>query len=159
VQERYTVVARESGYAIATAGSCVVQLVHTQLTLAGISATRRALGDLTDRYDKVGFITVLEDTSKVTVTDEIRAGVAGIVRQYSPLFCAAAVVFEGQGFRATAVRSVVTALNIASRAQHPNRVFSRLNDGIGWVESKTARSNRVGCETLMALVAELRGLK
>jgi hypothetical protein len=41
-------------------------------------------------------------------------------------------------FHATAIRSLVTAINVASRAQHPNRVFSDLREGLSWVSRLTA---------------------
>jgi len=55
------------------------------------------------------------------------------VRRYSPRFSGVAVVFEAPGFQATVVRSLVTAVNLASRASHPTKVFDELRAGTSWL--------------------------
>jgi hypothetical protein len=64
---------------------------------------------------------------------DLRESVDAYVRRYSARFTGAAIVFEAPGFQATVVRSVVTAINLASRASHPTKVFDDLRTGCSWL--------------------------
>ena len=118
---------------VAVAGRCLIQVVSDRVTSTTISLTRRGLEDLADRYDTFGFLCVLEPSAKLTMAPDLRESVDAYVRRYSPRFSGAAVVFEAPGFQATVVRSVVTAVNLASRASHPTKVFDDLRAGCSWL--------------------------
>jgi hypothetical protein len=124
-------------YIIAVAGPYVIQIIEQQ-TLTSVSVLRRAIADLCTRNDQVGFVGIFEPNAKLALTPDVREGVNALIRRYSPRFSGAALIYEKQGFQATAIRSLVTAVNIASRAQHPNRVFSDLREGMSWVSRLTA---------------------
>ncbi len=42
-------------------------------------------------------------------------------------------VFAGTGFRATVVRSVLTAISLFSRSAHPQHVTGSMKDGVAWM--------------------------
>jgi hypothetical protein len=65
------------------------------------------------------------------------------------------VVCEGTGFRATAVRSIVTAIHMASRSTHPSRVFSTPEPAIEWLAG-TRSDGALGAALLLEASATLR---
>lgn len=128
---------RDPGFLVAVAGRYVVQIVKDRGTMMTVSLMRRALDDLTARYEKFGFLGVIESDAQLLMTPDVRNGMNALVKRFSPRFTGAAIVFEKTGFHATAVRSLVTAINLASRATHPNHVFSDLREGVSWLSHIT----------------------
>jgi hypothetical protein len=131
------VYSRDREYVIAVTGPYVIQVLLQQ-TPTSVSVLRRALTDLCTRHDKIGFLGIFEPNAQLTLSPDVRESVNALIRRYSPRFSGAALVYEKQGFHATAMRSLVTAVNVASRAQHPNRVFSDLREGVSWMCKLTA---------------------
>jgi hypothetical protein len=131
------VYSRDRAYVIAVAGPYVIQILLQQ-TPTSVSVLTRALADLCTRHEKIGFVGIFEPEANLALSPDVREGVNALIRRYSPRFSAAAIVYEKQGFGATAMRSLVTAINVASRAKHPNRVFSDLREAVSWVCKLTA---------------------
>ena len=128
-----TVYSQEPGYVVAVVGRCLIQVCTERTTSTTISLIRRALADLSERYDSFGYLCLLEPSAELTLPADLRESVNAYVRRYSTRFTGAAVVFEAPGFQATVVRSVVTAVNLASRASHPTKVFDDLRAGTNWL--------------------------
>jgi hypothetical protein len=128
-----TAYSQEPGYVVAVSGRCLIQVISDRMTSTTISLTRRALADLAEQYDTFAFLCVLEPNAKLTMAPDLRESVDAYVRRYSTRFTGAAVVFEATGFQATVVRSVVTAVNLASRASHPTKVFDDVRAGCSWL--------------------------
>jgi hypothetical protein len=128
-----TVYSQEPGYAVAVLGRCLIHVCVERTTSTTISLIRRALADLSERYDSFGYLCVLEPGAELTLAADLRESVNAYVRRYSPRFTGAAIVFEAPGFQATVVRSLVTAVNLASRASHPTKVFDELRAGTSWL--------------------------
>jgi hypothetical protein len=118
---------------VAVAGRSLIHINQDRMTSTTVSLIRRALSDLADRYDTFGWLSVLEPNGKLTIAPDLRESVDAYVRRYSSRFTGAAIVFEAAGFQATVVRSVVTAINLASRASHPTKVFDDLRAGCSWL--------------------------
>jgi hypothetical protein len=131
------VYSRDRGYVIAIAGPYVIQILLEQ-TPTSVSVLSRALADLCTRNGKIGFLGIFEPDAKLGFPADVRESVNALIRRYSSRFSGAALIYEKQGFHATAIRSLVTAINVASRAQHPNRVFSDLREGVSWLSKLTA---------------------
>jgi hypothetical protein len=128
-----TVYSQEPGYVVAVLGRCLIHVCTERTTSTTISLIRRALADLSDRYDSFGYLCLLEPGAELTLPADLRESVNAYVRRYSTRFTGAAIVFEAPGFQATVVRSVVTAINLASRASHPTKVFDELRAGTNWL--------------------------
>lgn len=131
------VYSKDPGFVVAVIGRYFVQIVKDCATTTTVSLQRRALADLALRYDKFGYICLIEPEAKLLIPPDIREGLNALVKRYSPRFTGAAIVYEKTGFQATALRSVVTAINVASRATHPNHVFSDLREGTTWLGKLT----------------------
>ena len=131
------VYSEDTAYVIAVAGRYLVQVVRQQLNVTGVGLLRRALTDLTNVYPTFGYLAVVEPEASLLLPPDVRDGVQAMVKRFSSRFAGAAVVFEKTGFQATALRSVVTAINFASRATHPNKVFADLREAISWLTPLT----------------------
>lgn len=128
------IVDSESGWAIATPGNYIVAIVTGRMDIHGarqmIAVTERQCQE----HAKVGYLSLLTKTSSSMMARDVRQTVDEMVQRYTSRYGAAAIVFEGEGFAATFVRSVVTAINLATRASHPNRVFSQVEPALMWLQ-------------------------
>jgi hypothetical protein len=148
------VYSRDPGFLVAVAGRYVIQIVKDRGTMMTVSLMRRALDDLSGRYDKFGYLGVIEAEAQLLLAPDVRNGMNALVKRYSSRFTGAAIVFEKTGFHATAVRSVVTAINLASRATHPNHVFSDVREGVSWLTQMTPGEPTAG--GLLQIIQQLR---
>lgn len=152
-----TVYSGEPGYVVAVTGRCLIHVNQERMTSTTVSLIRRALADLADRYDTFGYLSVLEPSGSLTMAPDLRESVDAYVRRYSTRFTGAAIVFEAPGFQATVVRSVVTAINLASRASHPTKVFDDLRTGCSWLGRLT--TGEPTASRLYELTTQLRKTK
>jgi hypothetical protein len=122
---------------VAVAGKYLIQVLRDRATTTTISLVRRALGDLADRHPTFGYLCILEPEAQITLPPAIREGVDAIFKRYTSRLTGLAVVFEKAGFQGTAVRSVMTAVNVASRSTHPSQVFDKLPEAASWLNRLT----------------------
>lgn len=136
---------REAGCVIALTGRYFLQLSRRgQASMTIVSQASRALTDLAARHEKFGWVTIIEPEADLSLQPDVRSGFNALVKRYSSRVAGAAIVFERAGFHATAVRSLVTAINVASRATHPNRVFSDVREAASWVSKLTGGEPSLG---------------
>lgn len=129
---------RDPGSIVALAGRYFLQLSrHGQGSMTIVSQSNRAVADLASRHEKFGWITIIEPEADLSLPADVKNGFNALVKRYSNRISGAAIVFEKTGFHAVAVRSLVTAINVASRATHPNRVFSDVREAVSWVNKLT----------------------
>jgi hypothetical protein len=147
--------AGEPGYAVAVAGRYLIHIHAERTTSTTVGLIRRALSDLEGRYEKFGYLCVMEPGSDLTLPSDVRESINAFTKRYSSRFTGAAVVFEKAGFHATVVRSLVTAISVASRASHPTQVFDELRAGIAWLSRLTPAEPTA--TRLHQIVQELRG--
>lgn len=148
------VYSEDTGNVIATAGRYYVQVVRDRATAVAVSLMRRSLTDLAAAFPTFGYLLVLEPESKLLMPPDVRAGIDACVKRFTNQITGAAIVFEKTGFHATAVRSVVTAINLASRATHPNQVFAELPLAVSWLASLTPGEPTAA--RLLQIVKQLR---
>jgi hypothetical protein len=131
------VYSQDPAYVIAVTGRYLVQVVRLHFSATAVSLLRRAMSDLAAQYPTFGYLAVVEPEAKFLLPPDIREGVQANVKRFSSRIAGAAIIFEKSGFQATALRSVVTAINFASRATHPNQLFADLRDGVSWLNQLT----------------------
>ena len=119
---------------IACVGPCLLILSYT-ITLPGVEAIGRGLAKLTQRQQKACTISFVERKSGPGTAPEARDAIAEIARKYDKSMTGSAVVCDGTGFRATAVRSVVTAIHMASRSSSPSKVFAAAEPALEWLQA------------------------
>ncbi len=139
---------------VALVGDCLVLLMVKELTPLCVNGVGRGFASLTRRYAKVNYFSVIEQGTLV-MHPEARRDMAKVVSKHTRSIKGAAIVCHGTGFVATAVRSVITAIHMASFASHPLRVFSAIDPALTWLGSKQA----AGELDLAALSAELERLR
>lgn len=132
--ERYS---QEPGYVVATLGRCLIHITSERITTTTVSLIRRAAADLSERHNAFGYLSVLEPSAQLSMAPDIRESIDAFAKRYSERFTGAAIVYELAGFQATVVRSIVTAVNLASRATHPTKVFDDLRAGTAWLTRLT----------------------
>lgn len=145
---------RDPAFLVAVTGRYVVQIIRDRATTTTVALMRRALDDLASRYDRFGYVGVIEADAQLLLPADIRNGFNAVVKRFSPRFTGAAIIFEKTGFHATAVRSVVTAINLASRSTHPNQVFADLREAVSWLSQLTPGEPTAA--GLLAIVQQLR---
>lgn len=148
---------RDAGSIVALAGRYFMQVSRRgQVSMTIVSQSSRAVADLAARHEKFGWITIIEPDADLSLPADVKNGFNALVKRYSSRICGAAIVFEKTGFHAVAVRSLVTAINVASRATHPNRVFSDVREAVTWVNKLTGGEPAVG--GLAHIIQQLRSM-
>jgi hypothetical protein len=80
----------------------------------------------------IGLFTVIAEGAPRPSADARRA-LAKMLESGEGQVLASVVVFEGDGFRAAAVRAVVTGLTLLARSSFPHRVFESRRDAARWL--------------------------
>jgi len=131
-----TILALDRDHLVATWRDVV--LVNWRIATA--PAAPRELRDITERFidarpSGIAWFVIIEAAAPLP-SAEARESLAGTLRDFGGRMHASAVVMEGQGFRAAAVRSVVTGVVLVSRLPHPHRVFHAAPEGCAWLEKQ-----------------------
>ena len=111
----------------------MVVLVVDVFSPGSVASLGRAMSQQLERYPKFGSLSIVERKVGSSIDAEGRKGVADLSTKYTNHISGTAVICEGTGFRATAIRSIVTAVRMASRASHPQKVFATAEEAIGWL--------------------------
>lgn len=119
---------------VACVGPCLMVVSHG-LTLEAVDAVGRAMAKLAHRYGKLSSLSFVDRKRGPNTTTDARDAITEVVRKHSHAITGGAVVCEGTGFRSTAIRSIVTAIHMASRASHPSKVFNAAEPAIQWLAS------------------------
>ena len=146
--------AQEADFALGSWGDLFFILWKKNTTLEGAKAVRTHLLEFTRaRPAGVGLLTIVEANAPVPAAD-VRKALAAVLADFSRSIKASAVIFEGQGFSAAAVRSVVTGLTLIARQSYPHKVFGSLAEASAWMLPQLPRPVTAG--ELATAVASLR---
>ena len=130
-----------------------------ETTRKGVADTRSVMLELGRPYKNgIGLVSVVPEDAQVPSTD-VRTALAGMLRDVSGLVKCSALVQEGTGFRAAAVRGVVTGLTLLARQSFPHHVFGSVGEAAGWMTTTLLppdESAVVGRDELVAALAEAR---
>ena len=110
---------------------------------------------MAERHAAIGHLVVLYPEHQAPRPEE-REGIARVLRQFRAVNAGTAIVREGDGFKATLTRTVVSAIHLLSRATHPMHVFADVGEASVWLESHVARP-AVDATAVRSAVRELRG--
>lgn len=114
---------------------CLAIVWRQITTVQGVFALDRALREQRDRYHSgLYLLTVVEETAALPDA-QARDAVARFLRSASGTVRMSAVVHEGTGFRAAAVRSVVTAISHLARLPYPHEIFATVEQAAAWLGS------------------------
>jgi hypothetical protein len=87
-----------------------------------------------ERGERVFLLTVVEENCPLPPV-EARVELAACLRRASAVVARSAVVFEGEGFRASSVRAVVAGISLFSRPEYPHRVFASVSSAARFLAS------------------------
>lgn len=125
--------AHDVDYATGHWGDMFFILWKKNTTMEATQQLRGHLVDFTRTHPAgVGLLTVVEANAPVPGAD-VRKALAAVLADFSRSIKVSAVVFEGQGFSAAAVRSVVTGLTLIARQAYPHKVFASLAEAGAWM--------------------------
>jgi hypothetical protein len=122
-------------FAVATLDRYVLLVWRRQITAAGARAARDAMTRLYEArpFSPLGFITLIEEGCSLNTSAEVREILAGMLRDHNYVLGATAVAYERPGFVSAIVRSVITAINVASRAVFRTDVSARLDLAVRFI--------------------------
>ncbi len=102
-------------------------------TRKGIDACRQGLQDLQASHPNgCAVLSIIEPNASMP-PGEVRDELSRTLREFGDLIKASGVVFEGAGFRAAAVRSVVTGISLVAKQPFPHKVFATVNAASSWM--------------------------
>jgi hypothetical protein len=127
--------------AVGVVDQYLLLLWRRQVVLPPLEWVRKAFDSFGQSgYDKVVFVTTVESACDISTSPVVRKEIATLLKTNEKKIACAAIVFEEAGFKMTIIRSIVTAIYLASRSRFPNSVFASLDMGLHWA-SNTAHTS------------------
>jgi hypothetical protein len=84
-----------------------------------------------DNPEGVGLIQIIEDRGEVvSLPPDARAAISKLLDRGRQYIKCSTIVFAGEGFRASAVRGIVTGIAWLTRPGFPHQVFARTSDAV-----------------------------
>ena len=147
-------------YSSPVAAATVVGDVHisvyrgalTREALIGVSTAHR---DLIARYPEGTCVLSYAELNTPLPSAEARELTAELTKEFAPGIRCSVTVIGGQGFWASAVRSVVTATLVLSRNGYPVKIMSTIEEGAAYAAANSKVPGVTG-ERLVQAVALLR---
>jgi hypothetical protein len=109
----------------------------------------------------VGPVQYIDDCSEsLSLSQDARAALAELLRRGRPYIKCSSLVFTGEGFRASAVRAVVTGIAWLARPGFPHQVFAKTADAavVQANHFAPAGSQKNWCHMLEEIVRKARDL-
>jgi hypothetical protein len=100
------------------------------LSSSAVAGVRRGLDQLSQVSHQMGYLVLHDPPFRLSMPPEVRTGLALTLQRFEDRIAAAAIVYEEPGFKATAIRSLATALHVASRSRHPAKVFAEVQPAL-----------------------------
>lgn len=149
----------EHDYCIATWAGIFILIWRNETTMDGVRALNERWDDFIRTHPSgAGVITIVEPDAPFPEA-HVREALANFMRRSSSSMKSSAVVHEGTGFRAAAVRGVVTGLTLLARQPFPHRIFATVPDGCRWLAGslrETAPELAYDPDQLIEAIRELR---
>lgn len=135
MNKEWRMVRMHRDYAIAVYRDLFLLVWRHETTMEGCAAVREELFGLArSRPEGIALITIVEELAPMPPSNS-RQALAKILTDASGHIRGSAVVFEGTGFRAAAVRSAVVGLTVLARQKFAHKVFSNLSDAATWLHA------------------------
>jgi hypothetical protein len=107
----------------------------SSLSSSGVAGVRRALEQLSKLSEQMGYLVLNDPPFRLGMAPEVRTALTLTFQRFEERIAAAARVYEEPGFKATAIRGLVAASHVASRARHPAKVFAEAGPALQWIHS------------------------
>jgi hypothetical protein len=127
-----------------------VAVWRKETTVEGIRASEQCFEEVCSRYPSGAYmLTVVEETASLP-PPEVRRALTAVLHR-SKRVVLSAVVYEGKGFRAAAVRGVVTGLTVLTRLPYPHTICASVSDAVCWFDSMGKSKSWTGAALAQAL--------
>lgn len=121
VSSTWNVVTKNHDYALASWNEVAALVWRHDTTLEGIQNSNMLVAEVARRHPKgIALLTLISAVAPMP-SSEARKALADLMSTNRFIRCSA-IIMEGTGFRAAAVRSVVTGLTLLSRHEFPHRI-------------------------------------
>lgn len=157
VRASWNIVERDHNYILASWQQIFAVVWRSDTTLDGARALQRECSKFATWHPRgIGLLTIVSEKAPMPASP-VRQAVASFLTQGSSYIKCSAVLMEGTGFRAAAVRSVVTGLTMLAKQTYPHRVCS-VPDAVSLLshELHVASGQAVNPTALRAAIDELR---
>jgi hypothetical protein len=153
--------ANVTGVRVGSWGNCAINTWQAGADWSQLRELETSIRDLYTRYPSGVALIVLIEPGAPLPTAEHRKELESFYLRVTPILRAVAQVVEGTGMWAVAGRSVMAALRLVQRRPYPTRVFSEINEALGWLEPHLENPGGAGVQDsqqgLCAMVDSLRG--
>jgi hypothetical protein len=112
---------------------CLGLVWKRETTVAGMDAYTQVYRELALRFPTGLYLMTIVEQDASMPGYEAREAVAVFMRAGAGRIRMSAVVHEGAGFRAAAVRSVVTGFTMLAKVPYPHRIFATVEQGAKWL--------------------------
>lgn len=150
-------------HAVASIRDVFVIVWRYRTTMEGVRACRRAFERFSGAHAHAAALLTIVELGAPLPAPEVRQGIANMLASFAPLVKVSALVHEGEGFRAAAVRGVVTGLTMLATVPYPHKVFANVEDGARWMltdagfRSASLRSSEELAREVQRMRAEVGG--
>ncbi|MEO8877812.1 MAG: hypothetical protein ABI461_19620 [Polyangiaceae bacterium] len=143
---------------LATWSNVVILVWRHETTLAGVHAGQQVLADHTRAHPNGVFLMTIVEFGAPMPTPEVRDALATLLASGANRILLSAVAHEGTGFRAAAVRSVVTGLAVLAKLPYPHKVFATVDEASAWFSGNSPIARMWGerAKALADAVVEVR---
>jgi hypothetical protein len=151
LQECLSGARRDAGFCAAALGPLAIVIFDRAATDHDVEAVAQLLAEVARAHASLAMLTVVGSDCTVpeaSVRERLTSEVKSIQRQ----LIASATVIEGSGFRAAAVRGVVTGMTLLLRASYPAKTFATVRDAGTFVAGVAP----LGADDIANAVAQLR---
>lgn len=146
----------DTNHCLGSCGPVLVLVWRRESTRSAVMDAMRAVQALRALHPGgLGIIVVVEPTA-APPSGEIRRALAETLGSLGPVVKRSALVHEGTGFRAAAVRAVVTGLSAIAQQPYPHQVFDSVDLAATWVMQGLPRE-ATSAEELREAIGALRG--
>lgn len=121
-----------------------------------MEALDQQMGSLVRRFGKASMLLVIEPGAPLA-SEEVRRSALAMLRELGPRVATVAIVLEGGGFWAGAVRSVFNGLALALRPKFEWRVFADCASALSWQLHSTEAG--VPGAAVIEMISNLRALR
>jgi hypothetical protein len=143
---------------VGSAENLMLVVWRNATTRDGVEICRKHLMEnCSGRGCEFAIMTIVEQCAQLPEA-AARDDLAALMHEGSRWIQVSALVFEGTGFIAAAIRGVVTGISMFARQSFPHRVFDSVSDASSFIEREQSRTNQMpfAAWRMEASVAELR---
>ena len=143
----------DDAHAIGTTDHLLMCLWRTATTPEAVSELHRIAVRHSRASEPMAMLTVVEATSEMPDGD-IRGQLASLFQELGDRVSCSALIFEGDGFRAAAVRGIVTGINLVAKQPFPHKVFAQVSEAATWIDR---HDTNLSSRDVLQNMKELRG--